>query len=214
MNSIFDIINSIESNECNETQLMTNNEDNEYDETQLMTTNNEDDECNETQLMTSTNNNGSKRSFNMMVEYIKQHHDDIPEGFRGTCLIDEENNLTLAMYWVYIMKTVSVPKWMRHNPDLVDSHGWTIAHHYVATTNEYPPEWMICNPTIKNVNGRTVAMLTLIYRKEEYENTDIPNWMKHSVNIVDKLGHSLVDYWIYNNKGDIPEWMTEQMNNK
>ena len=151
------------------------------------------------------------KSFNIMVEYIKQHHEDIPEQFRGTVLFDNENNLSLATYWVYIMKTEPVPMWMRHDPNIVDKHHWTIAMHYISVNQELPPEWMQHDPTIQNANGRTSAMLALIYRTSDHENEDLPDWMHHDVNLFDSLGYSVVDYWLSTNGDMLPSWMLSQI---
>ena len=155
-----------------------------------------------------------KIAFNMMVNYIQQHHEDIPEGFRGSIMFDE-NNLSLAVYWVYTMKNIPVPVWMRHNPDIVDNHGWTIAHHYISVNKTgIIPDWMICNPKLQNNNGRTAAMMTLLYRNKAEENKDIPSWMIHDINIFDSLGYSLVDYWLSNNNADLPDWILDQIEDK
>lgn len=241
ISSILDKLNQLEAeeNKTEETKAETNATDNIADSSVEHATNNAEhivsigttdttstanDIINNSEQTADTadisnndnNNEYSKsttKSFNMMVNYIKEHKEDIPEGFRGTVLFNEDN-LSLATYWVYIMKLAPVPVWMRHDPDIVDNHGWTIAQHYIMCNNEPPPQWMIHNPTIQNVNGRTTAMMLLLYRNSKQENEDIPSWMVHDINICDSLGYSLVDYWLANNSDDLPEWILEQIEDK
>ena len=146
-----------------------------------------------------------------MVDFIKQHKTDIPEELRGTITTDDKTGLTLAIHWVHIMKTVAVPVWMRHDPKITDSNGWTIAIHYIVTNLAPPPIWMSTDPTIQTSNGRTCAMYLLLYRGSDHENENIPVWMHHDVNIFDSLGYSLIDYWLATNNDDIPSWMLENI---
>ena len=188
MSSILDKLNEITSNDTNDTI----NESNELSESI---------ESNQT-------------SFNIMVNYIRQHHEDIPEGFRGSVMFDN-NNLSLAVYWVYAMKSAPVPVWMRHDPNIVDNHGWTIAQHYITVNKTaIVPEWMIHDSKIQNSNGRTTAMVSLLYRNQTEENNDLPNWMIHDINIFDSLGYSLVDYWLANNSNDLPDQILDQIDDK
>lgn len=151
------------------------------------------------------------KSFTLMVNYIKDHKTDIPEEFRGSVLIEEETGLTLSMYWIYTMKTFSVPKWMRMDPNITDSHGWTLAFHYIYVNQVDPPLWMKHDPTIQNNNKRTIAMYYLIHRKTELTNRPIPEWMIHSPCIFDSAGYSIIDYWLATNTDPIPLYILQQI---
>lgn len=150
-------------------------------------------------------------TFHFMVNFIKQNKSDIPEELRGTKLVEESTGFTLATYWVYIMKRIPVPKWMIHDPNLQDKNGFTIAFHYLTANADYPPSWMIHKPELTNNNGRTIAMCTLLCRTLNHENEDLPEWMRHDVNIFDNLGYSVIDYWLATNSGPIPTWMLEKI---
>ena len=153
----------------------------------------------------------SANTMNWMVDFIKQHKTDIPEELRGTVTVDQNTGLTLAMYWIHIMKTAPIPSWMRHNPNICDNNGWTIAIHWIVTNASAPPLWMATDPTIQTSNGRTCAMYLLLYRSCVHENENIPSWMNHDINIFDELGYSLIDYWLATNSDEIPTWMLENI---
>ena len=109
------------------------------------------------------------------------------------------------------MKRAPVPAWMHHDPKITDNNGWTIAIHYIVANHATPPAWMTTDPNIQTSNGRTCAMYLLLYRDTAYENEDVPEWMRHDINIFDTLGYSLIDYWLATNNGDIPNWMIEKI---
>ena len=152
----------------------------------------------------------NQRSFQLMVDYIKTHKSDIPEEYRNSCLFDIDN-ISLAVYWIYTMKTAPVPNWMRHDPNITDIRGWTIAMHYIYVNHCEPPLWMTCLPTIQTASSKqTVAMMYLMYRNDELKNTDIPDWMRHDADtIIDVDGYNLMDYWVQTNddSAPIPNWM-------
>ena len=153
----------------------------------------------------------NERSMQLMIDYIRTHKSDIPEEYRGSCLVDMDN-LTLAMHWVYMMKTAPVPQWMRHDPNMVDNEGWPIAMHWIFVNHTEPPLWMHCSPDIQNATfKKTIAMVYLLYRKDELKNVDVPEWMRHDLHIFDRDGFCLIDYWLCNNDLPIPEWMLKSI---
>lgn len=164
-------------------------------------------------INTNTENEEKRNncSFQLMVDYIKSHKSDIPEPFRGTTLIEENTGLTLAMYWVHIMNKIPIPKWMIHDSNIVDSHGWTLAFHYIYVNHSEPPLFMKHDSTLQSESGRTVLMMYLIYRDQELENKPVPLWMIHSPYIFDKYGYSLIDYWLSTNSDPIPETILSQI---
>lgn len=204
MSSILEKLNELDHKQTDNNEMNddNNNVNNEMNDSNNMITNTEREEIKQ------------KKSFRLMVDYIKNNKTDIPEEFRGNVMFDDDN-LSLAAYWVSIMKNAPVPTWMRHDPNIVDKHGWTIAQHYiVCNKTDIIPEWMIHNPKIQNINGRTTAMMSLLYRSSERENEDLPTWMLHDVNVFDELGYSLVDYWLSCNSNDLPNWILDQIDDK
>ena len=205
-NDIYDMLNEIEiPDDENKSSVNGSNidvDENKFMDDSLMTATIEDVKSNE------------KNGMRWMIEFIKQNKSDIPEELRGTDTTETETGLTLAMYWVYFMKTIPVPTWMRHDPNKQDDKGWTIAIHYMVANHELPPQWMICNSNITTSNGKTPAMFYLLYRDRKYENEDIPDWMNHDINIFDIDGYSLIDYWLAFNNSNIPSSWIEQIKNK
>lgn len=158
----------------------------------------------------------SKSGFNFMVNYIRKYKSDIPEELRNKCMINEDG-LTLATYWIKIMeKEINnmikhgsfdecVPKWMRHDPEIKDKHGWTIAYHWVTIFNCDVPKWMRHEPNLQNSKGKTIGMIYLM--NSNTNKRDFPDWMQCDVSIFDEFGNSILDYWLEFNDLDIPEWM-------
>ena len=160
--------------------------------------------------------------FYTMVAYINKNKTDVPEQLRNKCMRNEFG-LTLAMYWLTIMKKQialmilqnnyqdSVPLWMRHDPELKDDMGWTIAMHWVSLFKCDVPLWMRHTPTLQNNKHKTIAMLYLINLADELNdiNADdvLPEWMKHEPDIFDEDGYSIIDYWLECTTHDIPDWL-------
>ena len=219
MTDIFELLDRVVDDEkkdklINETVVNSDSVDKLQDSTNNSSSNDNIKELDDNR--TTINNeeviDNQSRSFQMMVNYIKHHKTDIPEEFRGNVLVEPSSGLPLSSYWVCIMKTVPVPKWMMISPEHQDSHGWTLAQHFISVNQVEPPLYMKHNPTLKNSNGRTAAMMYLIYRNQtKYNNQDIPDWMKHSPFIFDNEGYSIIDYWLASNDGPIPSWIIEQI---
>lgn len=155
----------------------------------------------------------NKRSFKFMIDYIENNKTDIPENLRCS-VMNDEYGLTLAMYWVLIMKNnTPVPRWMQHEPYITDCHKWTIAMHWITTCHTNPPAWMWHKSYLQNDNGKTAGMLMLLYGTIDNENNDLPDWMQHDVNIYDNENYTIVDYWIIICKSKpLPTWIVEQLN--
>ncbi|MGI5841523.1 MAG: hypothetical protein ACOX6N_04885 [Patescibacteria group bacterium] len=167
--------------------------------------------------------------FYMMVNFISKHKSDIPDGLRNKCM-QNEYGITLAMYWLRIMKDYvilmvrdgrineTVPKWMRHNPEVRDNCGWTIAMHWVTIFNCDVPLWMRHDPSMQNVKGKTTGMFYLMCNRGELgelgeDDGYLPPWMRHDGNIFDEDGNGIIDYWFRFTKLDLPTWIRIHIEN-
>lgn len=174
--------------------------------------------------------------FYMMVNFIENNKSDIPEGLRNNCM-QNEYGFTLAMYWIRIMRDYiykmimggkindTVPLWMRHNPEIRDNRGWTIAMHWVMIFKCDVPLWMRHDPCIRNSMGKTIGMFYLAVLSDiqdtslpQHNNltpeTFLPLWMIHSADIYDEDGYNIIDYWLKFTNLDIPNWMLHENLNK
>lgn len=170
--------------------------------------------------------------FYMMVKFIEKNKSDVPESLRNNCM-QNEYGFTLAMYWIRIMQNYiykmiqtgklneTIPLWMRHDPEIRDNRGWTIAMHWVTVFKCDVPQWMRHDPYIRNTMGKTIGMiyLTSLYdiqntritsnllHNELTPETFLPLWMRHETSVYDKDGNSIIDYWLRFTNLDIPSWM-------
>ena len=182
-------------------------------------------------------NSASKRATNysgfyVMVKFIEDNKSDVPESLRNKCM-QNEYGFTVAMYWIRIMQNYiykmiqtgkineTIPLWMRHNPEIRDNRGWTIAMHWVTVFKCDVPLWMRHDPYIQNSMGKTIGMLYLtvlydvqnisdvnyIQQCEITSETFLPLWMRHDTNICDNDGNSIIDYWLKFTNLDVPTWM-------
>lgn len=161
--------------------------------------------------------------FYLMLNFIRCHKSDVPEELRNDCIINE-NGLTLAMYWIRFMKKEisemikqgqveeTVPKWMRHDPNLTDKNGWTIANHWIEIFKCDVPKWMRCNPNKQNSRGKTIGMFWLMIPRECNKNVEFPEWMRCECDKFDEHGNSILDYWLEYTIDDVPDWMNIDKN--
>ena len=194
---IFELLETIEPEESNldskpHQELHENVQINTAENNSENTTENSTEAIAQTPIENVDFTAATLKSFHLMTEYIKYHKTDIPEPYRGTSTVEPITNLTLAMYWIHIMKTAPIPKWMMHNTNVTDSHGWTLAIHYIVTNLTAPPEYLQHDPTIQTSTGKTALMMYLLYRTDNTEL--IPSWMIHSDNIRDNDGYNIDDY--------------------
>ena len=170
--------------------------------------------------VSSHDQNDNYSGFYMMVNYINNNKSDIPESLRNNCM-QNEYGFTLAMHWIRIMQNYickmiregkineTVPKWMRHNPEIKDNHGWTIAMHWVSIFGCDVPLWMRHNPCLQNSKGKTIGMFYLMNLSSNAKTSEVclPTWMRHEINIFDEDGNGIIDYWLQFTNLDIPNWI-------
>lgn len=144
--------------------------------------------------------------FTFMLNFIRDNKSDIPENLRALDSLTDENGAHLAMHWVYIMKRVPVPLWMRCDPNAYDSHGWSVAFHYTYANKSAPPEWMKCDSEHQNAAGKTIGMMFMLYAAPT---ESFPEWMECSTSIRDAENYTIVDYWIIARRDSLPRWIAD-----
>lgn len=205
---------------------MYTNSQNDHETSIIDVLNKIDEESNE-QLNDNTASNdinehvtANYSGFYMMINFIESNKSDIPESLRNNCM-QNEFGFTLAMYWIrimqdYIYKMIqggkineTVPKWMRHNPEIRDNRGWTIAMHWVMIFKCDVPLWMRHDPRLQNSRGKTIGMIYLMNLLPDAKTSEVclPTWMRHEINIFDEDGNGIIDYWLKFTNLTIPNWI-------
>jgi len=157
---------------------------------------NENHQCNSS--MESTNESLSKNNHqcdSLLKNIDESTNESTNENHQ--CNSSMESFYTPAMKYVIDNKS-EPPEWMRHDPEIVDRFGETMAHRWVQqlhkdsiveNTNETNDENTNDNFINKFPNCEITA--------EEF--TDVPNWMKHDPNKVafngSTLARTLEDLW-------------------
>jgi hypothetical protein len=113
--------------------------------------------------------------------------------------ISNDERVGYIVEWVRSVKTIP-PDWLLGSAILTDAQkqyilmtvvGAEMTHHKYGRGTPVIPDWLKHDPTTQDHNGDTTAMWWI--KRFEAEPLE---WMRHGSNLKNKLGLTLLDYWL------------------